>query len=151
MYTKMNPRFLPVIVGLVIATILPGCGLFNNKGSASEQSNRRGEVTGVPKREAWQQNLPLEMVPIKSGTFWMGQSDEDIAFTQSSMNKQITVSEFFMDKYEVSNNKYRQFLEAVKSGEFAMGTPTTLKDPPQFDLDELKPDTTVWSTSFSYH
>ena len=67
----------------------------------------------MPKRASWQQQLPLEMVPVKAGTFWMGQSDEDIAFTQSSMNKQITISEFFMDKYEVSNNKYRQFLEAV--------------------------------------
>jgi gliding motility-associated lipoprotein GldK len=33
----------------------------------------------------------------------------------------------------------------------ATGTPTTLREEPAFNLDELKPDTTVWSTSFSYH
>ena len=151
MYNKNNIRLMPIVLGLAIATILPGCGLFSKKGSASEKLNRRGEVTGVPKRAQWQQNLPYDMVPIKAGTFWMGQSDEDIAFTQSSMNKQITISEFFMDKYEVSNNKYRQFLEAVKEGTLTTGTPTTLKEEPQFNLDELKPDTTVWSTSFSFH
>ena len=134
MYNKNNIRPMPIVLGLAIATILPGCGLFSKKGSASEKLNRRGEVTGVPKRAQWQQNLPYDMVPIKAGTFWMGQSDEDIAFTQSSMNKQITISEFFMDKYEVSNNKYRQFLEAVKEGTLTTGTPTTLKEEPQFTL-----------------
>ena len=117
MYRKMKLHIVPMAVGLAILTLLPGCGLFNKKGSASDKANRRGEVTGVAKRASWQQNLPIDMVPVKAGTFWMGQSDEDIAYTQSSMNKQITISEFFMDKYEVSNNKYRQFLEAVKSGE----------------------------------
>jgi gliding motility-associated lipoprotein GldK len=151
MYKKMNLRLMPIALGLMLATLLPGCGLFNKKGSASEKMNRRGEVTGVPKRDSWQQNLPYDMVPVKAGTFWMGQSDEDIAFTQSSLNKQITISEFFMDKYEVSNNKYRQFLESVKNGDLDAGTPSTLKDPPQLNYDELKPDTTVWSTSFSYH
>ncbi|MDF2158880.1 gliding motility lipoprotein GldK [Algoriphagus sp. CAU 1675] len=151
MYNKFNFRFTPILLGLVLVTFLQGCGLLNKKGSASEKLNRRGEVTGVPKRVAWQQNLPIEMVPVKAGTFWMGQSDEDIAFTQSSMNKQITISEFFMDKYEVSNNKYRQFLESVKSGEYANSTPTTLKDPPQLNYDELRPDTTVWTSSFTFH
>ena len=91
MYKEMRLRLLPVTLGLAIATLLPGCGLFNKKGSASDKANRRGEVTGVPKRASWQQNLPIDMVPVKAGTFWMGQSDEDIAYTQSAMNKQITM------------------------------------------------------------
>ncbi len=95
MYKKMNLRLVPITLGLAVATLLPGCGLFNKKGSASEKANRRGEVTGVAKRASWQQNLPFDMVPVKAGTFWMGQSDEDIAYTQSAMNKQITISEFF--------------------------------------------------------
>ncbi|WP_040490730.1 T9SS ring complex lipoprotein PorK/GldK [Indibacter alkaliphilus] len=151
MYNKMNSRIFPLITAILMAGILQGCGLFGKKGSASEKDNRRGEVTGVPKRANWQQNLPIDMVAIKAGTFWMGQADEDIGYTQSSFNKQITISEFYMDKYEVSNNKYRQFLEAVRLGEYDYGTPTTLKEPPSFNLDEVLPDTTVWSTSFSYH
>lgn len=151
MYNKVSLRTTSLLTVLVATFFITSCGLFNKKGSASEKLNRRGEVTGVPKRADWQQNLPYDMVPIKSGTFWMGQSDEDIAYSQSSMNKQITISEFFMDKYEVSNNKYRQFLESVRDGELTLGTPTTLKEEPQFNYEELKPDTTVWSSSFTFH
>ena len=32
MYKKMNFRFLPITLGLAIATLLPSCGLFNKKG-----------------------------------------------------------------------------------------------------------------------
>ena len=151
MYKKMNSRFLAVIVGFLAATLLQGCGLFGSKGTASEKDNRRGEVTGVPKRNGWKQTLPYDMVPVKAGTFWMGQADEDIAVSQSAFNKQITISEFYMDKHEVSNNKYRQFLDAVRGGDLALGTPTTQKDPPTFNIDELLPDTTVWSSSFTHH
>ncbi|WP_215224310.1 T9SS ring complex lipoprotein PorK/GldK [Echinicola shivajiensis] len=151
MYRKMNSRFLTGVVMLIASVLLQSCGLFGSKGSASEKANRSGEVTGVPNRSGWQQVLPHEMVPVKAGTFWMGQADEDIAVSKSSLNRQVTISEFYMDKYEVSNNKYRQFLEAVKMGELALSTPTTLKDPPQFNIDELVPDTTVWSQSFTHH
>ena len=72
MYKKMNLRLMPVALGLAVATLLPGCGLFNKKGSASEKANRRGEVTGVPKRAGWSQNLPIDMVPVKAGTFLDG-------------------------------------------------------------------------------
>ncbi|EON77332.1 GldJ [Lunatimonas lonarensis] len=151
MLRKMDSRYFALAVGLVIATLLQGCGLFGSKGAASEKLNRRGEVTGVPKRSGWQQALPHQMVPVKAGTFWMGQADEDISLSMSSMNKQVTISEFFMDKYEVSNNKYRQFLEAVRMGDLALGTPTTQADPPQFNIEELIPDTTVWTKSFTHH
>ena len=109
MNNRIKAPFLSLALSLVLITLLSGCGLFNKKGMASDKANRKGEVTGVAKRIRWKQNLPVDMVPIKAGTFWMGQSDEDIAYTQASLNKQITISEFFMDKYEVSNNKYRQF------------------------------------------
>ena len=151
MYTKIKFPFLSLAIGFLLIAFLPSCGLLNKKGEASSKANRKGEVTGVAKRIRWKQNLPVDMVPIKAGTFWMGQSDEDIAYSQASLNKQITISEFFMDKYEVSNNKYRQFLEAVKSGQLDTGTPTTLKAAPTFNIDELKPDSTVWTKSFAFH
>jgi very-short-patch-repair endonuclease len=151
MSKKMKTRVLSIILAVLVVVVLPSCGLLGKKGSASEKDNRRGEVTGVPKRVIWQQILPQEMVPVKAGTFWMGQADEDIAFSQSSLNKQITISEFYMDKYEVSNNKYRQFIEAVRLGEYTYSTPTTLKDAPTFDINTVLPDTTVWNTSFTYH
>ena len=86
MYTRMKFPFLSLAVGFVCISLLSSCGLFNKKGMASDKANRKGEVTGVAKRDRWKQNLPVDMVPIKAGTFWMGQSDEDIAYTQASLN-----------------------------------------------------------------
>src|SRR5690606_7972147 len=143
MNRKMDSQYLLMIAVFLIAALLHGCGLFGQRGSASEKANRRGEVTGVPNRSVWQQTLAHEMVPVRARTFWMGQADEDISQSQTALNKQITISEFFMDKYEVSNNKYRQFLEAVRMGELTTGPPTTLDEPPQFNIDELLPDTAV--------
>ena len=154
MYTKMKIPFLPIVLGLVVILLLPSCGLFKKKGMANRKANDRGEVTGAIDRDPWEQILPIDMVPIQGGTFWMGQSDEDIAYTNSSGNKQITISEFYMDKYEVSNNKYRQFLKAVEDpnkplkinpdGETKMVEPI-------FIIKDLKPDSTLWKKSYSYH
>jgi hypothetical protein len=84
MYTRIKVPLLSFALALVITALLPSCGLLNKKGTASDKANRKGEVTGVAKRIRWKQNLPVDMVPIQGGTFWMGQSDEDIAYTQSS-------------------------------------------------------------------
>lgn len=153
MYNRIKVPFLSLALGLVLITLLPSCGLFKKKGIASKKENDRGEVTGALDRKGWVQNLPIDMVPIQGGTFWMGQSDEDIAFTSSSGNKQITISEFYMDKYEVSNNKYRQFLEAVKGKNLKTntGSPETEMAEPSFELKDLEPDVSVWKKSYSYH
>ena len=153
MYTKMRVPFMPIVLGLVAILLLPSCGLFKKKGMANRKANEKGEVTGHVPRERWEQILPIDMVSIQGGTFWMGQSDEDIAFTNSSDNKQITISEFYMDKYEVSNNKYRQFLEAVKTKKylFRKDTATTRMTEPVFNINDLQPDASLWTTNFSYH
>ncbi|EIM75059.1 gliding motility-associated lipoprotein GldK [Nitritalea halalkaliphila LW7] len=151
MFSGTTKRYAPLALLLVFAFTFQACSLFGSRGSSNEKDNRRGEVTGVPKRANWQQPLPMDMVAIPAGTFWMGQADEDVARSHTVMNRQVTISAFYMDKYEVSNNKYRQFIEAVRDGEFAYGTPTTLKDPPVIALNDILPDTTVWSSSFSYH
>ena len=152
MYTKMKIPFMSFVLGLVVILLLPSCGLFKKKGMANRKANERGEVTGHVPRERWEQILPIDMVSIQGGTFWMGQSDEDIAFTNSADNKQITISEFYMDKYEVSNNKYRQFLEVVKKGDYVFqDTSSTKMAEPVFDIKELQPNDSLWTKNFSYH
>ena len=152
MYTKMKIPFLSIVFGLVVILLLPSCNLFKKKGMANKNANNKGEVTGALGRKPWEQNLPIDMVSIQGGTFWMGQSDEDIAFSNSSDNKQITISEFYMDKYEVSNNKYRQFLEAVEGESLKINTEgVTDMDEPKFEKDSLRPDVSLWKKSYAYH
>jgi hypothetical protein len=54
------------------------------------------------------------MVYIPSGTFVMGQTDQDVTFGQLAQNKQVSVSAFFMDETEITNSEYRQFVNWVR-------------------------------------
>ena len=53
------------------------------------------------------------MVLVPSGSFMMGQADEDIAASQINLNKRVTVSQFYMDDTEITNNEYRQFTDVM--------------------------------------
>lgn len=57
---------------------------------------------------------PVDMVYIKSGSFLMGPNDEEISYNYLNKKKQVTIDNFWMDKTEVTNNKYRTFVEWVK-------------------------------------
>ncbi|MGZ3872575.1 MAG: T9SS ring complex lipoprotein PorK/GldK [Mucilaginibacter sp.] len=91
------------LVGVLAAGILSGCGA---KGD-------RGELVGVPQR-SFRAEVPYGMVYIPGGSFMMGQTDQDITFSQIAQTKQVTVAPFFMDQTEISNSQYRQFVNWVR-------------------------------------
>ncbi|SEM97846.1 gliding motility-associated lipoprotein GldK [bacterium A37T11] len=59
-------------------------------------------------------SAPAGMHYIPGGSFVFGQSDQDITFSQIAQNRQVTVSPFFMDETEVSNEQYREFVNWVR-------------------------------------
>src|SRR6478609_7567831 len=86
------------------ALMLFSCG---RKGGPDEAG---GDLIGVQGREGWVQTVPYGMVVCPSGTFHMGQADEDVPHTQTNHNKQVTIGGFYMDETEITNNEYRQFV-----------------------------------------
>ncbi|HRF23144.1 MAG TPA: SUMF1/EgtB/PvdO family nonheme iron enzyme, partial [Chitinophagaceae bacterium] len=54
------------------------------------------------------------MVYIPQGTFHMGPSDEDPAYAFSARNRSVSISGFWMDATEITNNEYRQFVTWVR-------------------------------------
>jgi len=83
--------------------ILSGCG----------KGGDRGELTGVPQR-SFRAEVPYGMVYIPGGSFLMGQTDQDVTFSQIAQTKQVTIGPFFMDQTEISNSQYRQFVNWVR-------------------------------------
>jgi len=73
-----------------------------------------GELTGVQKRPKFHQPDPYGMAFIPLGSFIMGVGEEDIPYTQMNNPKRVTVSSFYMDETEVTNNEYRQFVHWVR-------------------------------------
>ncbi|MFN6946702.1 MAG: gliding motility lipoprotein GldK [Cytophagaceae bacterium] len=103
-----------------------------------------GDLIGVPNREGWVMTVPYGMTTCPSGTFHMGQADEDVPATQINLNKQITIGGFYMDETEITNNEYRQFIDVMLADSVeALGE--------QYIMTELYPDTTVWVRDFSHH
>jgi sulfatase modifying factor 1 len=92
-----------LITVLVGSVMLSGCG----------HGGDRGEVTGIPQR-SFRAEVPYGMVYIPAGSFLMGQTDQDVTFAQIAQTKQVTVNAFFMDETEVTNSKYRQFVNWVR-------------------------------------
>lgn len=59
---------------------------------------------------------PTGMVPIQGGVFTIGEQDEFITAPRNNLDRQLTVSSFYMDKYEVTClnwNEYLHWLEIV--------------------------------------
>jgi len=77
------------------------------------RSGGGGELTGVPQR-SFRAEVPYGMVYIPGGSFLMGQTDQDITFSQIAQTKQVTVPPFFMDQTEITNSQYKQFVFWVR-------------------------------------
>ncbi len=163
----IKSRFFGKAVLLVItAGLLQSC-IFGGKGKGE------GELIGIQGREGWKQELPYGMVVVPPGTFHMGQADQDVASSKIAMNKQITISGFYMDDTEITNNEYRQFVMSMLGENEDTEAPGV--EDPYFKIggdssifmryrkvlqaiettDDVKtylyPDTTVWMRDFTYH
>src|ERR1035437_7305293 len=86
-----------LILYSLLLFILAGC---SNSGN--------GELTGVKNRPRFYQPDPYGMVYIPAGSYTMGVGDEDVPFAQINEPKTITVSAFYMDETEITNNEYRR-------------------------------------------
>ena len=73
-----------------------------------------GQLHGVAATSRPSMGAPLNMVFIPPGTFHMGPSDEDISYNYTTRNRQVSIPGFWMDKTEITNNDYRQFVTWVR-------------------------------------
>ena len=89
----------------LIALVFAGCS------SSSDQ----GELVGVRKKsKPFYQPDPYGMVFVPMGSYTMGVGGQDIAGSFLSQPKTISVSAFFMDETEITNNEYREFVNYVR-------------------------------------
>ncbi|ALI99190.1 T9SS ring complex lipoprotein PorK/GldK [Rufibacter tibetensis] len=129
-------KFLQFSAIALSVVLLAGCGMGRDS---------QGDVIGSEDRPEFNpQEVPYGMVACPGGTFHMGQTDQDIAASMSNMNKQVTIGGFYMDETEITNNEYRQFVDAIRQDSLdVLGE--------EFVMTQLYPDTTVWVKDFTYH
>ena len=108
----MINRALSIIIILAFV-FLSGCKMLG-KGKKGKDLPADGQLYGVEPSRNWKLPKPPGMVYIPPGTFHMGPSDEDVNFAYTARNKQVSISSFWMDATEITNNEYRQFTNWVR-------------------------------------
>src|SRR3954468_5345054 len=93
-----------------LALGLAGC---SKKGKAKGVPDN-GQLVGASYGNIQGMSKPLGMVYVSPGTFHMGPSDEDVNFAYTARNKEVSISGFWMDATEITNNEYRQFVYYVR-------------------------------------
>ncbi len=84
------------------------------------------------------------LVFVQGGTFTMGASEEDIMSDWNNIPRRVTVNSFFIDKTEVANVHYREYLYWLEHN---------FTDTPKYNnlLNGARPDSLVWRKNLSYN
>ena len=107
-YKMKNQSLLLLLTVLLFGAA--GC----NKGGKSKSVVGDGQLRGIAPGTRSGMTKPYGMVFVPPGTFHMGPSDEDINYNFTARNKEVSISGFWMDATEITNNEYRQFVNYVR-------------------------------------
>ncbi len=134
---------------LLIGTVAV-CSCAGNKDNTLnyKESNTTGwaydaeDFTGFQPKTSINKQIPVGMVAIEGGGFSIGERGEFITTSRDNSLRKISVSHFFMDKYEVSNVNWREYVNWLKVV-FGNVAPTLVK--------QAMPDLTVWRDELAYN
>lgn len=144
----MNIKSIVSKILMFVVVLTLGACQSNNRELNTKTSFQTGWKNFNPNTidfEAYEGNLsiaPTGMLPVEGGTFTIGQMSEFITAPHNNKRRSLTVSSFFMDKYEVTNIAWREYLEWNR---FVFGYTK-----PEL-LESLLPDTTVWREEMAYN
>jgi len=108
-YKSMKKYLLIVLVAMTAV----GC---NQRELNTRVSNTTGwnyfdqKTTNFQANEGVGNVNPVGMVPIQGGSFTVGEKDEFLTAPRNNETRTLTVSSFYMDKYEVTNLNWNEYL-----------------------------------------
>jgi formylglycine-generating enzyme len=133
----MNNRLLSSFAVVSIVFAAASC---KSSGGGTGPLPNDGQLHGVSPGNKYNLTKPPGMVYIPAGTFHMGPSDEDVNYAYTARNKQVSISGFWMDATEITNNEYRQFTKWVTDSVAAsvLGAPYVKPDKDGVDRVDWK-------------
>lgn len=127
-----------------VAALMAACG-----GPSLESAPKKSTVTGRSTKDMAEhayfkqshldykgQEAPPGMVFIEGGTFHMGGGEKDITYEQDNHERQVSVTSFYIDMYEITNLSWKEFMGGQSD---------------QKTFEEMTPDTTVWYRELAYN
>lgn len=105
-----------IVIAAVLAVVVIGGGagayfMLGSKSAPADQTKTDQKKSGDGQNSTEPKSTKAEMVAITGGTFQMGRDDGP---QQESPAHPVTVSDFSMDKTEVSNAEYAEFVNETK-------------------------------------
>src|SRR6476660_6920038 len=142
-----NHYYVTAVLAVLVLTV-SSCGILGKKNKGGSALPNDGQVHGVAPGNRYVLPKPPGMIYVPQGTFHMGPSDEDPAYAFSARNRSVSISGFWMDATEITNNEYRQFIFWVRDSVAAkkLGAPYVKDNPDGTQtVDFAKMRTVKWN------
>jgi sulfatase modifying factor 1 len=138
------------VILLSSSLLLASCGLLGKK--KKESSDVTGwnyndkNMGGYQVAKSQDQATGPGLVFVQGGTFTMGQTEEDIMGDWNNIPRRVTVPSFYIDRTEVANIHYREYIHWLNRIFPVDDDPNNRKI-----MDAALPDTLVWRSELSYN
>ena len=138
------------VILLSSSLLLASCGLLGKK--KKETSDVTGwnyndkNMGGYQVAKSKDQATGPGLVFVQGGTFTMGQTEEDIMGDWNNIPRRVTVPSFYIDRTEVANIHYREYIHWLNRIFPVDDDPNNRKI-----MDAALPDTLVWRSELSYN
>jgi gliding motility-associated lipoprotein GldJ len=140
------------VILLSSAVLITSCGKVNLFKKKPAQSDVTGwnyndkNMGGYQVAKSKDQATGPGLVFVQGGTFTMGQTEEDVMGDWSNIPRRVTVPSFYIDRTEVANVHYREYIHWLNRIFPADDDPNNRKI-----VDAALPDTLVWRSELSYN
>jgi len=98
--------------------------------------------TGFTVKKDYTNQVPPGMVAIEGGSFTIGGKGEYVTAPRDNKPRRITVSSFYMDEYEITNNNWREYTTWMKAI-FGKVAPRLVQ--------KTEPNVNVWREELAYN
>ncbi len=153
-------RYSGLIFNFLIVALLFGtssCGLFKGKSEANTSAatgwSYNDEEYKTPRADYVEQATGPNLVFVEGGTYTMGATQDRVLFDWDNLPRRVTITSFYMDQTEVTNQFYRDYLHwlyyvyVVGEGSNTTASSQSLSYVYRMAL----PDTLVWLSKMSYN
>jgi formylglycine-generating enzyme required for sulfatase activity len=131
---------LTVVALLGAAAFLSSCEKSNS--GATGWNYNDPKTGGYERPEYIEQETGPGLVLVEGGTFTMGRVEDDMNFTWDNIPRRVTVSSFYMDEVEVTNQYWRDYLHWLQM---------VYGDSYPEIINKALPDTLVWREKMEYN
>ena len=137
---KFVSKNLLVIATLSVVVILSSCT--KNRSGATGWAYNDEKNGGYERQEFIEQETGPGLVLVEGGTFTMGRVEDDLNFTWDNIPRRVTVSSYYIDETEVTNQYWLDYLHWLK---------LVYGDSYPEIVNRALPDTNIWREIMEYN